>query len=224
MRFVDIIKFGEENPMKKIKSGRVRLLAATLFTLAMLWAAAAQATLISHHTFVWHDPGSAGTIEVTEEVFDNFGGDFSLYEWRYTIFNINYDPNPGMSNGLSGFNLVFPQEIPELANQYGPAGWFMNCCTPGPPHNAEWDIDNSTGFGILPGFSGVFGFTTAPRFDVITIDSWMHSWKFDSQVSIFSGSISVPGALVPEPGTMLLVGVGLLTLARSGRRRKRQSS
>ena len=104
----------------------------------------------------------------------------------------------------------------------GPPLWFFNCCSGTEP---EWDIDNSTGVGILPGFSGVFGFTTAPRADVIVpgvapgLTSWMHSWVNDLQVNLFTGDISVPGQQIPEPGALLLIGAGLVAFIGYSRRK-----
>ncbi len=173
---------------------------------------------ISSDVFLWTDPDSGGEIEVTEEVFDHFDLDTSLYTWRYTIFNFSYDPIPLSTTGLSGFQLVFPAAVPEFANQFGPAGWVMNAFSGiAPPFGAEWDIDDAMGIPI--GGSDVFGFTTFPREDVVFAGSWMHTWQFGSQDFIFTGDISVPGP-IPEPATMALLGIGLSGLVGGAVRRR----
>src|SRR4051795_4261575 len=70
------------------------------------------ATIFSS-THVWTDTrfGQGWQVAVDLNIFDNFQGDYSELDWRYTVHNISYDPpsvyNPptysGATSGLSAF-------------------------------------------------------------------------------------------------------------------------
>lgn len=163
------------------------------------------------------------TVDVTVE--DNYLGNFSKYWWKYNVTNLAFDPNPGTSNGFSGFETALPIGVPDLADRAAPAGWVFDCCSGQP---VEYDIRNSVGLGVMPGDSGLFSFTSLPRF-ITNSTGWFHTWEGDIQtnVTLFS---SFPGETgpevpdvqrspIPEPGTMFLLGGGLAGLAFATRRR-----
>jgi hypothetical protein len=184
------------------------------------------AVVLDTNTITAVDPASLGSIIITSTVFDNFAGDFGKYEFRYDVENLSYDPFPGTSNALSGFNVAFTTAITGIADQYAPAGWFLNCCGVTPPFGAEADIDNSSGFGIPVGGSGSFGFSTpagTPWTDTST-GSWAHSWEFDSQVNTFD-QVDVASGIsvltpVPEPTTFALATLCLLGIGLRRQKRK----
>jgi hypothetical protein len=187
---------------------------------------AAQALTIATNSVTVTDPGSGGTVTIVSAVEDNFLGDFSKLEFTYTVTNHSYDPLPGFTNGLSGFQSVFLGPVPGVADQFGPPAWFFNCCGgSSPPFGAEWDIDNSSGFGVAVGSTDVFGYTV-PVGNVWTdlyAGGWMHSWDNNSQVNIFNivdntTGLSILTPVVPEPGTGLLLGLGLAGLGAVRRR------
>jgi hypothetical protein len=160
-----------------------------------------------------------GNIDIALNVFDGQPG--GRYLWEYTVTNSGYDPNPGTSNGFSGFELFLPSPIPEIADITAPGGippWEINCCSGNP---VEWDIRNSDGNGVMPGFSGIFSFTTDPRAVAINNDGWFHTWQNNGQTNIITTlGMHVPWVpgLVPEPGTLALVCLGLfLALKRRPR-------
>ena len=159
---------------------------AVALVLTALSPASARAALIGH--FV-HDYSS---VVITLDVYDNQPG--GRYLWQYTVSNISYDPNPGTTNGFSGFETYLPTPIPEIADIIPNAGtvpaWDVNCCSGNP---VEWDRTNTDGNGVMPGEVGVFSFTTNPRQVAINNDGWFHSWVSDSQTNI----ISTPGMHVP---------------------------
>ena len=161
-----------------------------------------------------HDYGGLITINVTVE--DNYLGDFSKYLWKYDVTNHAYDPNPGTSNGFSGFELAIPNPGGlGLADMRAPnSGWEFDCCSGQP---VEYDIRNSAGLGIMPGESGSFSFTSLPVSITNSTGGWWHSWENDSQTAIrnfseFTGATGpeIPAIPEPETYTMLMIGLGLV--------------
>ncbi len=176
--------------------------------------------VITTDTFLYTDPASGGQVDLVE----THSRSGTVDTWDYMINNVSYDPMPGTSNGLSGFTITFPQPVPELSGIFNPAGWLVNCCAGSfgaPPDGVEWDIRNDLGLGIMPGFTGDFGFTTGNRVDLVwdrgfmtTPGGWTHTWENGVQANIFTdGSISGPGPAVPEPASLLLLSTGLLGAA-----------
>jgi hypothetical protein len=167
------------------------------------------------HSFLWTDPVSGGQVIMTENVFEGCvlpDGTVNAHDmtWEYVVDNLTYDPIPGVTNGFSGFQLLFPGPVPELYNQQSPAiggPWQQNAFSGQfPPFGAEWDTPNP-GIGILPDQSGTFSFCTFEREDVIVesegVDQgpagWAHTW-FGLQAFIFHGFQSVPGELLYTAG------------------------
>lgn len=199
--------------------GSVRDLGAASAAAGLLaLASAAQAAIVDQNTVVAQDPLSGGQIEIVSTIFDNYMGDFSKWQFDYLVTNISFDPTPGTSNGLSGFNIVFEDQVGTVGDQYAPSGWFLNCCGTTPPFGAEADIDNATGFGIAIGNEDSFGYTVpagTPYTDTYE-GSWAHSWENDIQMNTF-GLVDVtdghgPLVPVPEPTTGLLFAFGALAL------------
>jgi hypothetical protein len=200
---------------------------ATRFLIGLVFlfqVGAASAANIHSEQFTWTDPSSNGQVDILVQVADNG----LTQDWTYTLTNLSYDPAAPLSNGLSGFNLIFAAPVAELSNVFGPAGWFNNCCGTPPPLGSEWDINNVTGFGIPIGGSDVFGFTTDRR-EIVLVDgvapgitSWMHSWVNNTQTPQFTGDIIVPGDLnpIPEPAGLALFAVGCLIVQGAVRRRR----
>jgi hypothetical protein len=115
-----------------------------------------------------------GNVEILVTIYDNYFGDVNKYWWVYTVTNHTYDPNPGSSNGFSGFELALTQFVPDIADQAAPnAAWIDNCCSGQP---VEWDIPNGNGPGVMPGQTGVFSFTTLPRL-ITQSTGWFHTWQ-----------------------------------------------
>lgn len=172
---------------------------------------------IAAHQFVWVDPASQGRVEIVEEVFEGCKGVdpagvpfFNPHDmtFQYVVANHTYDPLPGISNGFSGFQIIFPGPIPELYNQQSPAvggPWVQNAFSGAfPPFGVEWDVPGAPGNqGIMPGQIGIFSLCTAEREDVVVNsppanpagfgpNGWAHTWV-DGQAFIFNGPNSVPG-------------------------------
>lgn len=188
-----------------------------IFMLAgLILGISARASLLHHFDHSYTDPFSGGVVEIDLDVFDGQAG--GKYLWQYTVTNINFNPNPGVSNGFSGFELFLPSSIPEIGNITAPApgigtpGWETNCCSGLP---LEWDIRNNDGNGVMPGEIGIFSFTTDPRQVAINDAGWFHTWENNSQTSIVT-TIGMHVPLVPGlnpisiPSTILLISIGLI--------------
>jgi hypothetical protein len=142
--------------------------------------------LLSEHKFEWMDPESGGQVTIIERVYEGcwVEDEFIPHDmtWEYTVENIDYNPLPGITNGFSGFQILFPQPVPELYNQQSPAvggPWEQNAFSGQfPPFGVEWDAP-LPGVGIMPGETGVFSFCTYERMDVIVEApdaGWAHTW------------------------------------------------
>jgi hypothetical protein len=163
--------------------------AALAGSLLVMSVQSAQAAALATNTITVTDPASGGSVTIVSVVEDNFLGDFSKHEFRYTVTNNSFDPTPGTSNGLSGFQSIFLASVAGVADQYGPVSWFFNCCGGSPPPvGAEWDIDNTSGFGVAVGANDVFGYSVpaGTSWTSTWTGSWMHSWEFDTQANTFN--------------------------------------
>jgi len=137
-----------------------------MLSLAPAVALANADILLSTATYVWTDTASGQQVEITENVYKS--GD--LMKWEYVVENIDYDPEPGITNGFSGFQIQFPGQVAEVANQESPAiggDWEQNAFSGvAPPWGVEWDAPHP-GVGIMPGQTGVFSYTTEERERVV---------------------------------------------------------
>ena len=205
--------------MKETKRYKIISMLALMLAATLIFSGSSAAfeegglVLLNSHDFTWTDPESEGSVIITENVYEgcyNVDGSFNPHDmtWEYVVNNIDYNPILGATNGFSGFQLQFPQQVPELYGQVSPPGaWEMNAYSGVfPPWGAEWDIKNSLGLGIMPGEEGVFSFCTYEREDVVVESQgigsgpagWAHTWLNDVQVNIFHGFQSVPGDLLFE--------------------------
>ena len=143
-------------------------------------------------------------VVIRVDVFDNYLGDFTKYHWVYTVTNNAFEPNPGVSNGFSGFELTLPINVPDIANIAAPDGigpWIVNGFSGLP---VEWDLRNTDGLpvngGTLVGQTEVYSFTTLPR--LVTLSTgWFHTWQQDIQTDIYNypagNGPEVPDVLAP---------------------------
>ena len=177
--------------------------------------------LLDAHQFSWIDPDSGGTIEVTEEVYEGCEGldpsgaaFFNPHDmtFQYVVTNASYDPIPGVTNGFSGFQMLFPGPVPELYNQQSPTvggPWEQNAFSGQfPPFGAEWDAP-LPGMGIMPGETGVFSFCTFERMDVVVPApdaGWVHTWGLATPEPI----VDADGSLTRFDGVPASVEVSVL--------------
>ena len=155
--------------------------------------------LLSQTSYLWTDPGSGGQIQITERVYEGCdppGPDFHPHHmtWSYSVYNISYDPIPGITNGLSGFQIVFPLQIAEVHNQQSPlvgGPWVQNTFSGiSPPWGVEWDAP-LPGTGIMPGQTGIFSYCTFERERVVKAApdaGWAHTWGIPEPIIDLDGT------------------------------------
>lgn len=158
---------------------------------------------------------------------------FDLYV--YSITNLNYDPAPaGTGNGVSGFEIILDPSVvhmgiwaPNSANDYWNGAFNANL--------ADWDIDADQDTNFGDGF-GIYPMQTFAGFMIAVPQGTIHSTDIPAQVYTYSGEeagsdldfghllgeLSGPGPVIPEPATMVLLGLGMGGLLIQGRRRASQ--
>jgi len=150
----------------------------------------AEDILLMSETWTWTDPDSEGQVEITLNLYELVNHDM---KWEYEVYNVSYDPEPGYTNGFSGFQIIFTEAVPELYNQTSPSvggTWEQNAYS-GVTNGVEWDVRLANGNGIMIGETGTFSFCTAEREPIYSGASgsgqgpagWAHTW----------------GLTVPEP-------------------------
>jgi hypothetical protein len=129
---------------------------------------------------IYSNSHNYGSVVIDVNIYNNYFGDPTYYWWTYIVRNNSFDPNPGFTNGFSGFELALPVNVPDIANISPTAPWIVNGFSGQP---VEWDLRNSGGLGVMPGDTGTFSFSTLPRL-ISTSSGWFHSWQGDSQTDI----------------------------------------
>ena len=69
----------------------------------------ALAGIISDNTYIWMEPATDGQISIHVTV-ETLG---AKYLWRYMLTNLSYEPIPGATNSVSGFN-IFMWQLPAV--------------------------------------------------------------------------------------------------------------
>jgi hypothetical protein len=156
-----------------------------------------------------------GSVSVASRVEDEVAGDPSRWLFAYELTG-DWNPVPGDSNGISGFQLFFGGVVTTLADQSAPPGWVQNCCFSFPPFGVGFDLPTGFGAGsnggVLFSFSVPAGtaFTDASQGSFATsyVDGAPEGFVVLEDVASGLGPI-VP---VPEPGSLALVAIGLAAL------------
>ena len=204
-----------------------RLCAALL---ALIAVTPAWGGLLSSNTYPYTNGGETTQALLTVNVYDNFNGDTSRWLWTYDVQNLTFDPFLTPTLGAGGIKLFNPGEqlsYSPLSYQYYWLAYLVDNITPGYVqgccsfYSGYWKIGSLGGSpGILPGQSLVFQFTTPPS-TIITRPGTLAGIDSDF-INGLTGLSNVPGP-IPEPGTILLAGVGLCLLVWGRARARRRN-
>jgi hypothetical protein len=182
------------------------------------------------------NPEQNWQVSITSTLTDNFNGDFTRQEWRYSVANLSYVPNqipPGVGSLIgSGITLFF---VPVFGTTPLGTGPFQNYCEP-----SDW-VARFSGFvgdftrvdpvlwrtgvssaAILPGQSAEFGFSIAGPIAISEARASVSAEQlssFPGPDDVLSGSIPVP-APVPEPTTVSMVAGAMLAVAAIRKRHR----
>jgi hypothetical protein len=180
-----------------------------------LQAAPARAGLIASNLVTVE--AAAGTIALASRLYDEDGGDPTRWRFEYELSG-DFDPEPGVTNGLSSLQILFGGLVPAADDQSAPPGWLVDCCLTAPPFGVGFDLP-----GPAPGAgaTGVLFSFTVPAGTAWTAESFgsfAGSHLGDTPVD-FVGLVDALGGHgpivpVPEPGTLVLLALGLATLPR----------
>ena len=141
-------------------------------------------------------------------------GPFELYV--YAITNLNYGWGAGgAGNGVSGFNNTSPYALAGGAATVWAPVQGVTPWTPEPGFAGPIEWDNDKGLGIIRSQSRSEFLVAVPCGTAHGFydGNWVHTWVGGVQNDLVYGVLSGPVG-IPEPTTLVLLGAGLLVIAR----------
>jgi hypothetical protein len=213
-----------------------------VFLAAFISAPSFTATIFSS-THLYTHPRNGAQVQIDVDIFDNYQGDYSKSEWRYTIYNISYPQGQALdkytsTDGLSGFYLPFgvlPISLDPIVTPLSGFTWCGGCIindfgfSTGPSSGVAWYEVNCAPNGDPPCvFPGGFTPGGIPIGSSIELSILMRNPVLitETQAHIFSTGagfgkfykaddmiVQIEAPGVPEPVTTVLVGAGLIILA-----------
>jgi len=196
----------------------VRSLCALALAAALSWAAAPAGAAQIAGNVVTIDTG-AGSISLASRVFDEAGGDPSRWLFEYELTG-TWDPEPGVTNGISSLKILFGGLLSDVADQTGPAGWVLDSLIAVPPFGVGFDLPGPAG----QNGAAVFSFSVPAGTGWTSVDFGSFAGSHDGTTLVdlvpLVDGVGGFGPLVPtpEPGTLLLLASGIAALTRLRRR------